>query len=453
MILKNFIYIFFMIFNCLFSILLYYIYNYDFIFSFFLILNIVISFYLLMKNSPEEYFIKLSIVYLIGFSLFICGRYVYNIFEDKNIYCFDFGYNYCLNESEKLRINFLINFSLIFFVFGFLYKSKKINNLLVVNDSYVNNKVLIWIVVICLLTGFFYLYNQVEMVFKAISGGYMALYEGQDGSYETSFSLLINTVFLATLSVVYSVNKKIKPILFYLLITVFILGQFLNILTGARSGFITAIIILLWILLGNKKLNFKKIIVLIFIMTVMFFTNYLASISGARVASSEGGISHKILEEIFYGQGISMMVFSLSTLENNYPLLAYLKTIFPGIQVIYAFFNDIYQYELSFSHSLTYRLAPSVYYNNMGWGWSLLGDFYAFSFGFSVIFLLYNFIWGKIIFKISLYSNTNIYYRGLFFCFLITVFGLSRSSISYLIFLIFIYTVLHLSLKIVIGRK
>ena len=228
MILKNFICIFFMIFNSLFSILLYSFYNYDFIFSFSLVLNLIISFYLLIKNSPENYFLKLSIVYLLGFSIFICGRYIYGLFGDWDIYCFDFGYNYCLNESERMKINFLINFSLIFFVFGFLYNSKKTFNLFKKQEEgYINYKILIFITVICFLTGFINLYFQLGAVLKAISGGYMALYEGQSEAYETPFSLIVGTVFLATLSVVYSVNKKIKPIYFYLLIFIFIYSFFI----------------------------------------------------------------------------------------------------------------------------------------------------------------------------------------------------------------------------------
>ena len=178
-----------------------------------------------------------------------------------------------------------------------------------------------------------------------------------------------------------------------------------------------------------------------------FFSNYFASLSKARVVTDNRGLYEKIVEEVFYGQGISMMVFNIGTLEGGYPFLAYLKTIFPGIQVIFSLFSDIQQYQLSFSHSLTYRLAPSVYYDNMGWGWTLLGDFYAFSFGFPFLFLFYNFLWGKLLFKVSALSNSSTYYKGLFFCFLLVVFSISRASISYLIFLVFLYSILYFSLK------
>lgn len=451
--LKNLILILLMTSNSLFSLLLYNFYNYDIIFSVSIMFNLFLSFFIVLRTSPDKYLIKLSLVYLTGFLLFICGRYIANILGVKEIYCFDFGYQYCLDTSEKIKINFLVNFSLIFFVLGFTYKSRKLVSPLSTYNQYFNKKILLVIIFLSFVTGFISLYFQLDMVTKAILSGYGVLYEGQTDFYQPPLALLSNTIFLATLAIAYSVNKSIKPVIFYLLISIYIFGQLISVLAGARSGFIAALIVLLWLFLGSAKLTLKKITIIIGAIFTVFLTNYLASISGARITSSNGSIYEKIVEEVFYGQGISMMVFSLGTLESDYPLLAYLKTIFPGIQAIYTFFSDINPYELSFSQSLTYRLAPSVYYNNMGWGWSLLGDFYAFSFGFSVIFLFYNFIWGRLIFKISLLSNVSIYYRGLFFCFLIMIFSINRASISYLIFLVVLYTVFSFSLRFTLGKR
>ena len=273
------------------------------------------------------------------------------------------------------------------------------------------------------------------------------MYQGQTEVYETPLGLLVNVIFISTLSIIYGTNKNIKPLVFYALFSIYIIGQILTVLTGARSGFITALIVILWLFLGRKKLEFKKILIILSFIPLVFFSNYFASLSEARVVTNNGDLYEKIVEEILYGQGISMMVFNIGSLEGSYPVLAYLKTVFPGIQVIFSLFSDIQQYQLSFSQSLAYRLAPSVYYDNMGWGWTLLGDFYAFSFGFPLLFLIYNLIWGKILFRVSALSNSSAYYKGLFFCFLLIVFSISRASISYLIFLVFMYTLFYLSLK------
>lgn len=450
---KNIIFVLFMLINSTFSLLVYNFYSNDLILSVSIVLNLILSFYLLYKNSPEDYIVKLSIVYLMGFTLFICGRYISNIFGVENIYCFDFGYFYCLNVDEKLRLNFLINFSLIAFVAGFVFKNKEKYNSLKVITEFVNKKVFSLILTTCFITGFIAIYFQLQSVISAIQGGYSVLYEIQGETYQPPFILISNTVFLATLAVVYSLNKSIRPIVFYSLIFIYVLIQLMSVLTGARAGFITAIIVLLWLFLGRKKFNFKKVLIIVSGLFVISITNYFSSISGARITTSGEGLYEKIVEEIFYGQGISLLVFNLGSLETDYPLIAYLKTVFPGIQVFYQFLFDINLYDLSFSQSLTYRLAPSVYYNNMGWGWSLLGDFYAFSFGLSALFLLYSFTWGKVIYKISYLNDKSIYYRGLFFCFLVTVFSINRTSISYLIFIIILYTILYFSLKIVLGKK
>jgi hypothetical protein len=142
------------------------------------------------------------------------------------------------------------------------------------------------------------------------------------------------------------------------------------------------------------------------------------------------------------------MVFSLGSMRNDYPFLAYLKTIIPGSQIIASFFSDIYQYEISFSQYLMYKISPNAFYEGYGLGWSLLGDFYAFSFGFIIIFIIYNYIWGKVIFLISSLIDKNIFYNGLYFCFLSYLFIINRSSISPLLVLIGFYILLILILKL-----
>lgn len=448
---KNFAIIIAMMLNILFSLLIFSIYENDYVFSLAFVFNVFVSFIVLLKNSPDKYVVKLSLIYLFGFSLFIGGRYFSHLFGFNNIYCFNFGYYYCLDSMEKMKSNFLINFSLIFFVLGFLYNKNKLYESK--KNIFVNDNILFLIVIASFFCGLLTLYFKLQSVILAISSGYMALYEGQDQAYETPFKLLVDTVFVATLAVIYGLRDKVKKTYFFILVLIFILIQLLGVLTGARASFFIGLIVLIWLVLGDKKINIKKIFILIPIILVLFLTNYIASLSGARETETGSGFYEKIIIDIFYSQGISMMVFNLGILETDYPLLAYLKTILPGIQIFFSFFSDIYQYELSFSQNLTYKLAPAVYYNDMGWGWSLLGDFYAFSFGFVGLFFLYNIFWGRIVYNVSLYSDTNLYYRGLFFCFLVSLFSISRASISYFIFLIAIYTLLYFSLRMVIGKN
>ncbi|MCZ3052648.1 O-antigen polysaccharide polymerase Wzy, partial [Acinetobacter baumannii] len=63
---------------------------------------------------------------------------------------------------------------------------------------------------------------------------------------------------------------------------------------------------------------------------------------------------------------------------------------------------------LSFSQYLMYKISPGLFYEGYGLGWSLLGDFYAFSFGFIFLFMIYNYFWGKPLFFISNKVDKNI---------------------------------------------
>ena len=75
--------------------------------SYSIVLNITVAFYLLYKYSPDSTQIKLSFIYLLGFSLFICGRFFANILGSEETFCFDFGYKYfkkvvyCIKEWCK----------------------------------------------------------------------------------------------------------------------------------------------------------------------------------------------------------------------------------------------------------------------------------------------------------------------------------------------------------------
>ena len=144
-----------------------------------------------------------------------------------------------------------------------------------------------------------------------------------------------------------------------------------------------------------------------------------------------------------------MMVFNMGVLYNDFPLLSYLKVLLPGVQVFYGFFDNVYHHDLSFSSYLLYKLSPSVFSQGFGLGWSLLGDFYSFAFGFIPLFIIYNYYWGKLIFNISKKFKTNIYFTGLFICFLTQLFMISRGSVSNLWALIIFYTIIYflISLK------
>lgn len=435
-------------FSTFLSLLAFYVFDKDIILSIFTLINLLLAFYLVYRYSPDIYRIKLSIVYLLGFSLFICGRFFSNIFGVDETFCFEFGYSYCLNSEEKIRTVFLINFSLIFFCLGFFYNNTKVKKIDCNVDTYYNKKILNFFVILGFILGLYVLYSTYNSVQKAISGGYMSLYQSQSDVYVSPILLMVTLLFSALVALLYSYRDKVGNFKLYGILSIFLINSFLSVLSGGRANFLAGLILLAWLYLGKRKITLVNSLALPFFIFILFSVNKLAALSGARATSTGGDLYKKVIEDIFYNQGTTMMVFSLGTLHKDYPLLAYIKTILPGSQIILSFFREVYQYELSFSQYLLHKLSPVSFYEGYGIGWSLLGDFYAFSFGFFLFFLFLNFYWGKVIFVISNNVDTSRFYMGIYFCFLISIFILSRNSISPLFVLIVFYTVLINFLKI-----
>lgn len=450
--LKKYLLIAFMFLNFTISLILFNHYSLDLILSYSIIVNYILSFIFCYKFSPDNNILKLVSIYLFGFGLFICGRFFANVFFVGDVYCIDFGFFYCLSHNEKLESMFLINMSLIFFVYGFL------NNKLTLKTSFYDNKVdyfnkntLFILSLLSVFLGLYVLYGSYSTIITAINEGYMSIFSNQDGVYSTPILLIIFTLFVAILSLQYSFVSKYKFCKFFFRVNVFIYSIIMlsSILQGSRAAFITGLIFLLWLYLLNRKIKLKTVFFPIFIIILIFLANDLASLSGARDASSANvDVLRIVLEDMLYNQGITMMVFNVGFLNNDYPLLAYLKVLLPGIQVLYGFFHEINNSHLTFSSYLLYQLDPSVFSDGFGLGWSLLGDFYAFSFGFFPLFLFYNYCWGKIIFKVSDSFGNDFFYNGLFICFVTQVFMLSRSSISILWALIIFYSILYVLIKV-----
>ncbi len=298
------------------------------------------------------------------------------------------------------------------------------------------------------LAGLYTSFGTIQSIFKAISSGYLSLYSGQIEEYSSPINLIIMVFFNATVALIFSYRNKINNKLFYFILAIFLFNLVISILSGSRANFVSALLVILWFMMGEKKVSLKKILITATLILSVFLTNSIASITGARGASEDNsGFYTKIVEEIFYNQGITMMVFNMGVIENDYPILAYIKTIVPGSQIIYSWFSPVYQYELSFSQHLMYKLSPSLFYDGYGLAWSLLGDFYAFSFGLIFLFFLYNYIWGRIIYFVSAGYGVNTFYNGMYFCFLISIFILNRFSISSFLVLIMFYFLMHKSVK------
>lgn len=408
----------------------------DFIFSisiFFAISSFGISAYV-----KKESIFQLRYIYIMGFSLFICGRFfAYLLSDDMEIFRFDFGlvYDYNKEPYEKLRVYNLVYSSFLFYVLG---SSLTVKYGAECNVFMPKNKFRLLFLLSFFLFGYL-LIGNINSIIKSQEYGYLSLYESQGDSYNTPLNLILSALFISLLSFFYSIRRYNNK--FYFLVFLFIFLQLLTIFSGGRGAFVSAFLILGWIFFRYKPVSLKWVVVLIFFIFIfILLVNFLLVFTSR---SAESGSILEIITSNLYNQGISLMVFDLSTKIDSYPILAMLKTLIPGIQLLFTpLLGSLETYEVSFPHYITYLSAPELYYQGYGYGWALLADFYVFSFSIFPIFLLFNLFWGMLLSRLDKTTN-NAYYEGLSFIFVTQIFMLSRASVSTLVASIIIYTFIH----------
>jgi len=404
----------------------------------------LLSFYIINNNNLSKNIINPSSIFFMGFGLFFLGRFFSVIFDANlvdEVFCLDFIFNYCENGFGIFYINLVINLIMIFYIMPFLLLRKKNCKSHIYIEKINFNKIKT-IFLITLIGLFFLINSSVDSISEAISKGYLAIYAAQAERYQPPYFLIVNSIVYSGLAVLFLVKKDIPKYYFYLPFFIFIIFLMLGVLTGSRSSFVTAIIILAWIFIGDKKIS-KISYLLIFILGLglIYSINFLATLSGAREIGVNGSILNNIANTLF-GQGITMMVFNSSINVDNYPFLGGLKVIFPGIQILFPIFDYNNRYEFDWSSYMTFNENKSAYLDGFGLGWSVFSDFYVFSMGVIPIFCFLVFLLSRFIIYV-MHANSN-YKKGLIFIFMISLFSLSRESLSSLFFTIIIFTVICL---------
>jgi len=410
------------------------------------LISFLICLYIVNANNLTLNFINPASIFLIGFLLFFLGRFISIIFDYSlldEVFCLDFIFNYCLIDNQIFYIFFIINLILVSFTFPFLHINKRLSkNIVEVNIS--NHKIQL---LFCLTSIFlcYLIYSSIGNISKAISNGYLALYASQAMDYQPPYILLLNSFVYAGLAVLFVVKDR-YPIYFKIAFFLFLILLFSGILTGSRSSFITGFVALCWLYFEKKQIKIFNLIIIVSITgLIIYYINYLASISGAREISSGDNIVANIAT-VFFGQGVTLMVFNSSMYVQDYPILGAVKTIFPGSQVFFPLFGYDNRASFDWSAFMTYNENKLAYLDGYGLGWSVFSDFYVLSMGFVPLFCFFIIIFSKLL--ISVMYKDSSYKVGLFFIFMITFFTLSRESFSTLLFIIIIYTILCLMLGV-----
>lgn len=404
-----------------------------------------LSFYIV--NAEKKNIFNLPSVFLIGFGFLILGRFfgwglskIFNLdmFIFNDIFCLDFFFNYCLNNTSSINLMLFLNSSLVFFTLGFLFHHNVANK----KSERELNKSFNFLLFLLYPVGLYLIYVVINYVNTAISAGYMALYASQAESYEAPVDRIVNAFFLGSLAVAYVFkdNKRIR-FAFIILTSFFILSYLLKILTGARSYFIAAIIFLLWYYLKDKKIKFLYYAFFAFFAFALIgFLDLIAQASGAREINNSSFVES--MANLFYNQGITLMVVNNALVFDEYPsLLGYLKTILPGIQIIYNMFGVVDRYLFDWSSYIIYKQDRLLYNQGYGLGWSLFNDLYYLAYKFLPVYFFLLTIWGVVLNYISKASSQ--FCNGLSFVFIFFVFSISRDNISPLIFAVMMYCIVY----------
>ncbi|QXA09890.1 oligosaccharide repeat unit polymerase [Acinetobacter pittii] len=420
--------------------------NYLYFSVIFLVINLILSFFVVNNNNLSKNIINPQTVLLLGFSVLILGRFIAVLLDEsylEKLFCINFIFYYCSANDEILRLFLYLNSILISFSAGFIFlpKNKISKNL----NLFIAPRRILILFILGLFSTFYLIFENFGKILLVLQSGYLALYEGQSEEYETPISLVINSLAVSCLALLYSIKKNNGKVgkYFHILFYLFLFKLMMAIGTGSRSHFIAGIILLIWYVFHERVLNFKHYIFLslTFVVTALG-VNSLAALSGVRAVDN---IERSFLEKIafiFYNQGTSLMVFDISLRYTDYPILGYLKVALPGIQVLYGFFGVNERKDFNWSSYVVYNENMTAYFNGNGLGWSLYSDFYAFSFGYILVFCLLVFLFARLIVKFT--SNNNLYCSGIVLILISTFFTINRASISGLIFIFIIYSFLYL---------
>lgn len=411
---------------------------------------LMIGLWFTMRISSKS-IISVFTIYIFGFTFFLGGRFLaYPLMGNYNsLFTFDFGIWYSLDNDQQISLFTVICLSLITTFCGYylsiLKKShRKFSN----NSHYELNKnfshLFYWIT---LALAFFDLITTIGQIRQVQSYGYMSLY--RDASIDSARTfLLVRTILDIAVCFLISSASHNEPglkRLYHIILVIYVTSGLIGILTGGRGGFITMLFFVLWLNRNALQFNLKNILLFIFgIVGLVLLTNFLTV--STRFTSNQGGLIDTIGSTL-RTQGISLMVFDLSTKVDplDYPIHAKMKVLIPGWQIIAPIIDSsVKPYELSLDSFLIHKMSPETYYAGFGYGWSVLSDFYIFSFGYYSLFLIFNLLWGYFMGSIERRSNSSTLYKGLNALLALNVFVLPRGSFSVITASVALYLVFFL---------
>ncbi len=386
-----------------------------------------------------------------AFILFFGGRFISTVLTNiESPFNINFFASYTLNSSGVTHLMSYVICGMVAMELGF-YLSKPWRKI-----SFVKNELRTEIDARLLKPMFMLLVPMVIFVlygsFLAVQKyGYLGLYLAQTGEQSGTFKSIVNTITFVFMGIAIAYGSK-KARFFY--IAIYLIISLANLLYGVRGGVVTFILFSLWIYgdFGKIKINLIKIFfgfVLIAVFLIYGLTGFSFRVEDTQ--SSSGFID--VFSSFLYDQGVTLMVFDLSTKTGNYPWIPYFQNIFPGVSFIVGAFSHVVPYETSFSNYLSYYNNRGSFEDGYGLGWAVFSDFYVYSKGVFPIFAFFAGIWGYLLSKMEQIARKDLFFRALLASAAPAIIFLPRAGLNTVFPLLFYSFVVLVTLKKISQSK
>jgi oligosaccharide repeat unit polymerase len=341
-----------------------------------------------------------------------------------------------INTSHFVStLNWVICF-FIFSILGYVLKKKRTSQIKKFDNRRVCTilNVIYWPLAIFSLLG-----KAMDFKYALDNGGYLAMYEGQNETY-TSFSSLGTILMYVFWGMAFTFGDKSLKRRYLILLLLFAV---ITILIGSRGMFGSFLMFMFYIYSLNKKVNIFKILLIGGVAVSLLLFIFTFSIREMGASDLTGG---NVLSAFLYEQGVTFLVFDKVREISNYPVVGYFQAFIPGATSIYTHLinPNAYPYDLTFDAYISNTLNPERFASGNGVGWSILGDFYVFSFGNIFVFSVLSALFGAICAYVENLSSIKPFYSiviySLFFKFMI----LPRSGLNTIIPFLWYVAILYI---------
>lgn len=319
--------------------------------------------------------------------LFIGGRFAaFLMSPDQNPFEMTFFVTYSLDDAGINRLMSLIIGAISAMEFGAcIVTSRKIRfegdnglfSLLEVTSPAL--KSMLFVVVPLVVVSLYESYTLVR------DYGYLGLYLGQTTDQSSVVKSIATTLAFALMGLAVAYGDRLSRRAYFF---VYFAMAVINLLYGARGGFVTFILFTIWIAtdFGARKIGFGKIFAC-FAGIGVFVIYFMNAVSARGEGSVEGSMLDNV-SGLLYDQGVTLMVFDLSTKTHDYPWVPYIQNFLPGVSFLVNIFSTLRPQDAGFSKYLSYVNNSDAYDDGYGLGWSLFGDLYVYAQGNWVVFVL-----------------------------------------------------------------